>query len=46
MIGGVNGAIEDWREILIPLLLIVQKEDKMIQRRKLTAKTTSNKKSR
>jgi hypothetical protein len=45
-IGGVNGAIEDWREILLPLLLIEQKDDKMTHRRKLTAKITNNKKSR
>jgi adenine specific DNA methylase Mod len=25
-IGGVNGAIEDWREILLPLLRIEEKE--------------------
>jgi len=25
-IGGVNGAIEDWREILLPLLSIKQQE--------------------
>ena len=29
-IGGVNGAIEDWREILLPLLLIEDKSDKLI----------------
>ena len=26
-IGGVNGAIEDWREILLPLLRIDEKSD-------------------
>ena len=31
-IGGVNGVIEDWREILLPLLFIEQKEDKFIDR--------------
>ena len=45
-IGGVNGGIEDWREILLPLLLIEQKGDKMIHGSKLTAKITNNKKSR
>jgi len=39
-IGGVNGAIEDWREILFPLLLIKQKEDKLIDRTKMTAEKT------
>ena len=29
-IGGVNGAIDDWREILLPLLLIEQKGTKLI----------------
>jgi len=29
-IGGVNGAIEDWREILLPLLLI-EPENKSIE---------------
>ena len=32
-IGGVNGAIEDRREILLPLLLIEQKGDKLIDRK-------------
>jgi hypothetical protein len=32
-IGGVNGAIEDWREILLPLLLIEHKGDKLIDRK-------------
>lgn len=39
-IGGVNGAIEDWREILLPLLLIEEKGDKLIDRRKVTVKIT------
>ena len=39
-IGGVNGAIEDWREILFPLLLIEQKGDKLIDRRIMRAKLT------
>ncbi len=29
-IGGVNGALEDWREILLPLLLIEQKRGRFI----------------
>ncbi len=32
-IGGVNGAIEDWREILLPLLLIDQKGSKLVDRK-------------
>ncbi len=37
-IGGVNGAIEDWREILLPLLLIEQRGDKLIDRGKVATK--------
>ena len=33
-IGGVNGAIEDWREILLPLLLIEQKGSKLLDHMK------------
>jgi hypothetical protein len=33
-IGGVNGAIEDWREILLPLLLIEHKGGKFPGRNK------------
>jgi hypothetical protein len=33
-IGGVNGAIDDWREILLPLLLIEQKGNRFIDRKK------------
>lgn len=33
-IGGVNGTIEDWQEILLPLLLIERKEDKFIEKTK------------
>lgn len=33
-IGGVNGAIEDWREILLPLLLIEKKGNKLLDRLK------------
>ena len=33
-IDGVNGAIEDWREILLPLLLIERKGNTFIDRMK------------
>lgn len=33
-IGGVNGAIDDWREILLPLLLIEQKGRKLADKTK------------
>jgi hypothetical protein len=39
-IGGVNGAIEDWQEILLPLLLIERKGDKLTDRKKVTLKIT------
>jgi len=29
-IGGVNGAIEDWRDILLPLLLIDRKRGRIV----------------
>ena len=29
-INGVNGSIEDWRDILLPLLLIEKKDNKLI----------------
>ena len=32
-INGVNGAIEDWREILLPLLLIEQDGDRFVDQR-------------
>ena len=32
-IGGVNGAIDDWREILLPLLLIEQKGQRFLDRK-------------
>lgn len=32
-INGVNGAIEDWREILLPLLGIEKKENKYIEKK-------------
>ena len=37
-IGGVNGAIEDWREILLPLLLIERRGDKLVDRRQANGK--------
>jgi hypothetical protein len=33
-INGVNGAIEDWREILLPLLLVECKEGQLTDLRK------------
>ena len=41
-IGGVNGAIEDWREILLPLLLIEQKGDKLKDTSEVSAKKPRN----
>lgn len=32
-IGGVNGAIEDWRDILLPLLLIEKRGSKLIAKK-------------
>lgn len=32
-INGVNGAIEDWREILLPLLLIKRDGDRFVDQR-------------
>jgi hypothetical protein len=32
-IGGVNGAIDDWREILLPLLLIGKRGTKLADRK-------------
>ena len=37
-IGGVNGTIEDWREILLPLLLIERKGSRLVDRTKKGAK--------
>ncbi|MEW6685639.1 MAG: hypothetical protein AB1393_05470 [Candidatus Edwardsbacteria bacterium] len=37
-IGGVNGSIEDWREILLPLLLVELKGKKSIDKSKPIAK--------
>ncbi len=40
-IGGINGALEDWREILLPLLLIERKDGRFVdmsRRLKGTAK--------
>lgn len=36
-INGVNGAIDDWREILLPLLLIDRREDRFVGRRRAPA---------
>jgi hypothetical protein len=33
-IGGVNGALEDWREILLPLLQIEQKDGSLVDTRR------------
>jgi hypothetical protein len=38
-INGVNGAIEDWREILLPLLLIEQDGDRFVDQRRSKAGT-------
>lgn len=38
-INGVNGAIEDWREILLPLLLVDRKGKRFVSRK--TAKLAS-----
>jgi len=35
-IGGVNGTIDDWREILLPLLLIEQRGKRFVDRKKPT----------
>ena len=40
-IGGVNGAIDDWREILLPLLMIQRRNEHFVdvrQRSKVTVK--------
>jgi len=41
-IGGVNGAIEDWREILLPLLLIEEKGEKLADKRKRKKKVPTS----
>ena len=33
-IGGVNGVVEDWREILLPLLMVKQKDGKFEDQKK------------
>lgn len=38
-INGVNGTIEDWREILLPLLLIEQHGERFVDQRKSKADT-------
>ena len=35
-IGGVNGAIDDWREILLPLLLIEKHGTRLVDRKPKT----------
>ena len=42
-IGGVNGTIDDWREILLPLLLIGQKSSRFVEAKRI--KKTANKAS-
>lgn len=37
-IGGVHGSIEDWREILLPLLLIEEKNGRLIRHKPTSAK--------
>ncbi|MEW6360298.1 MAG: hypothetical protein AB1696_28450 [Planctomycetota bacterium] len=37
-IGGVNGAVDDWREILLPLLMIEQRGGKLNDLRKRASK--------
>ena len=37
-IGGVHGSIEDWREILLPLLLIEEKNGRLIEHKPTSAK--------
>ncbi len=39
-INGVNGTIEDWREILLPLLLIEQHGERYIDQQKSKADTS------
>ncbi len=41
-IGGVNGAIEDWREILLPLLLVEQKDGRFVDATKARQRWTAN----
>jgi hypothetical protein len=40
-INGVNNTIEDWREILLPLLLIEQHGEQFVDQRKSKADTVS-----
>ncbi len=42
-IGGVNGAIEDWKEILLPLLLVEQKDIRSVDASKARRRQTANK---
>ena len=45
-IGGVNGAIEDWREILLPLLLIEQKGNRLVDKKNANKKARTSRSSR
>ncbi len=45
-IGGVNGAIEDWREILLPLLLIEQKGNRIVDKKEPKRKVSTSRPSR
>jgi len=40
-INGVNGTIEDWREILLPLLLIERRGERFVDQRKSKLDTIS-----
>jgi hypothetical protein len=40
-IGGINGAIEDWREILLPVLLIKRRGDKLVDLAPKTKKSAN-----
>lgn len=42
-IGGVNGAIEDWREILLPLLLIERRGSRFVDVSRKEKKKPANK---
>ena len=45
-IGGVNGAIEDWREILLPLLLIEQRGNRLVDKKEPKRKVPTSRPSR
>jgi hypothetical protein len=42
-IGGVNGAIEDWREILLPLLLIERRGSRFVDVSRKQTRESANK---